>query len=157
MKQRNIAAYLAILFNLSLTLILPQIILCNSENADMDDSIESSPNIQSGLCIDGEDGECTLESSNAGRSHGQSSHSSEEDERQRAAGEQQDGKKLLCEDKHERCELWSNAGECLINPKYMGVACRKSCWFCVDGEGDDVLNVREQELRQSRKNYFDMD
>ena len=39
---------------------------------------------------------------------------------------------FFCADKHERCELWTEHGECLINPVYMRTACPLSCLICTD-------------------------
>lgn len=33
----------------------------------------------------------------------------------------------LCEDKHEQCKEWQQAGQCLVNPYYMRQNCPKSC------------------------------
>ena len=53
-----------------------------------------------------------------------------------------------CVDMHERCSLWADSGECLLNPAYMLSACEKSCLVCVDSfmfrddednEGEDLL------------------
>lgn len=32
-----------------------------------------------------------------------------------------------CEDKHEQCREWQQAGQCLVNPYYMRVNCPDSC------------------------------
>jgi len=35
-----------------------------------------------------------------------------------------------CADEDERCELWANANECRLNPKFMHVKCSRSCGLC---------------------------
>ena len=36
----------------------------------------------------------------------------------------------LCVDVHQDCEAWAKRGECNINPRYMKMACAKSCNHC---------------------------
>ena len=39
-----------------------------------------------------------------------------------------------CVDNHEKCNLWTDLGQCNDNPYYMSVNCRKSCGECVEYE-----------------------
>ncbi|XP_033125190.1 uncharacterized protein LOC117123400 [Anneissia japonica] len=35
-----------------------------------------------------------------------------------------------CVDEHEACQDWANLGECLINPEWMDMFCKKTCGTC---------------------------
>ena len=68
----------------------------------------------------------------------------------------------MCVDMHERCELWSDSGECLLNPSYMLSACERSCLVCVDPfmfqssyDDDDSDNISEDLQRAYA--FSDMD
>ena len=37
-----------------------------------------------------------------------------------------------CTDDHIKCAEWADLGECVANPKYMLVSCRKACGICGD-------------------------
>lgn len=55
-----------------------------------------------------------------------------------------------CTDLHELCPMWSEQGECILNPKYMTRACRESCMQCVNvrasrdrGESEDTIRRKK--------------
>ena len=52
-----------------------------------------------------------------------------------------------CHDLHDECKLWSNEGECHINPDWMNTNCPLSCGACQplhpDGD-DDVDGCKDQ-------------
>lgn len=39
----------------------------------------------------------------------------------------------ICSDVDQNCAGWSASGECVRNPKFMEMSCRKSCGFCSPG------------------------
>ena len=42
-----------------------------------------------------------------------------------------------CTDDHVKCAEWADLGECVANPKYMLVSCRKACGICGDTQDAD--------------------
>lgn len=82
-------------------------------------TIETAKTIIDGTCSDGSlgvDGVCKQNVSTSGN-------------------ETNDGKRMLrgnipCDNKHELCDFWAEAGECDANPAYMKSSCRKACQMC---------------------------
>jgi len=50
-----------------------------------------------------------------------------------------------CEDIHDKCKSWAAAGECSINPGYMGANCKQSCELCPGQNGAAARLAEEAE------------
>ena len=53
--------------------------------------------------------------------------------------------KVVCQDKNENCEGWSNASECARNPEYMKEQCPLSCGQCCP-EADVLCERRRKRI-----------